>query len=172
MRPARGHETGLPTRRSIRLRDFDYSRPGAYYVTICTHGRKPLLAELHLGALKPTGPGRIVMQCWVDLPLHFDRVSLDIYALLPDHLHGVLNLGERREMLAEGVHPRSGDLGTIIRSFKAATTREINIWGGTPGERVWQRGYHEHVIRDSRDLGRVQTYIGENPMSWIEECGG
>lgn len=146
----------MSTRKTIRLRCFDYSTPGAYLVTICTHHRQPLLGQCRDDEVRLTAAGAAVETCWSRIPVHF-AVELDMFVVMPNHVHGIL-------VLVRAGH--APPLQTVVGSFKSAATREVNQLRETPGTSVWQRGYHDHVIRDECDLQRVREYIATNPARW------
>lgn len=165
-------------RRSIRLRGYDYAQAGAYFVTICANHRVCLFGEVADGEMIPSSLGRIVAQCWDDIPRHVARVSLDAAVVMPNHIHGIVLIEHRVE--EEGTacraptserfgRPVSGSLPTVVRSFKAASTRLINEQRGTPGQTIWQRNYYEHVIRNEASLTRLRDYIAANPARWAED---
>jgi len=162
-------------RRSIRLRGYDYSEEGAYFVTICTWDRQPLLGRIVEGRMIPSECGWVVAQSWLDIPGHFPDVGLDEWVVMPNHLHGILVIShDRRGTACRAPTPASerfgkpttGSLPTIVRSFKAAATRRINVLRGSGGRSVWQRGYYEHVIRNEAELDRLRRYVLDNPVQW------
>jgi REP element-mobilizing transposase RayT len=146
----------VSTRKAIRLRDFDYSTPGGYLVTICTHHRQSLLGQCRDDKVRLTAAGAAVETCWLRIPVHF-AVELDMFVVMPNHVHGIL-------VLVKAGH--APPLRTVVGSFKSAATRDVNRLRGTPGAAVWQRSYHDHVIRDERDLERIRGYITANPIRW------
>jgi REP element-mobilizing transposase RayT len=157
-------------RRSIRLRGFDYSQPGAYFVTIVTHDRACLFGEVAAGELRLNEWGRIVADTWVSLASRFAGVVLDGWILMPNHLHGILVIdhGVRRggSRTAPTIPAKQKPLGGLIGAFKTISTKHINELRGTPGVSVWQRNYYEHIIRDGDGLDRIRNYIAENPLRW------
>jgi REP element-mobilizing transposase RayT len=154
-------------RRSIRLAGYDYTRPGAYFVTICTQSRQPLLASVDLAEHALTSIGKVVARCWLALPRHFPNVALDAWVIMPDHLHGILVLGEGKALpqkssqRPKGTRPNS--LNAIIQNFKSTSTRKVNQLTSTPGAQLWQRDYYERIIRDERAFDTVRRYIENNP---------
>ena len=159
-------------RKSIRLKEWDYTEPGAYFVTICTHRREHLFGRVVDGVMELNELGEIVRACWDELPTHFPRVELDAFVVMPNHVHGIIVImaddivGATH---ASPLHPRGPaphSLGAIVGSFKSAVTRRINILRGTPGARVWQRNYWEHIIRNERVLNAIRRYIVYNPDRW------
>lgn len=150
-------------RQSTRLRGYDYTQSGAYFVTLVTQGRVLLFDDPMLR--------RLVETMWQEIPRHHPRVTLDAWVVMPNHLHGILFLegpdgGQPAGAAASGSGPPPASLGAIVGSFKAVTTRRINRVRGTPGARVWQRNYHERVIRNERELAAMREYVVNNPLSW------
>jgi REP element-mobilizing transposase RayT len=159
-------------RRSIRLGGYDYSRAGAYFVTICTRNRDCLLGELAGGEMRLNEAGRIVQEEWMKSARLRPRVILDEFVVMPNHLHGIIALGDGRGTLQRAPtterfgKPTSDSIPTIVRLFKSATTKRINEIRGTPNLPVWQRNYYEHVIRNDEELTRIRKYIQDNPLKW------
>ena len=155
-------------RRSIRLPGYDYTSPGAYFVTICTY-RKGYLFE---------NPAyrEIVEEEWVRSADIRAEIELDEFVVMPNHVHGIVwivNENHRRGArpcaptnvpFGGGVRKRS--LGSFIRGFKSAVKIRINRIRKTPGEPVWQRNYYEHVIRNEDELNLIRRYIRINPLKW------
>jgi REP element-mobilizing transposase RayT len=165
----------LPQRRSIRLSDYDYTAPGAYFITICTDQRACIFGEIVNGVLRASPLGEIAHREWLRLPQRFSGVALDACAILPNHMHGILVIqGKNGETGAqrpreEFGRPLSGSLPTLIRSYKAAVALKINAYRNLPGAAVWQRNYWEHRIRDEVDWNRIREYIASNPVHWLED---
>jgi len=176
-------------RRSIRLKGYDYAQAGAYFVTICTRERACLFGEVVDGEMRLNDAGRMVERCWLDIPRHFPHVELDAFVIMPNHIHGIIVITSDPDVGARHVEARHvgarhavplqmaphaeqfgkpvpGSLPTIVRSFKSAATKRINIWRGTPGASVWQRNYYEHILRDEASWERVREYIANNPLQW------
>jgi putative transposase len=141
-------------RRSIRLHDHDYRSPGAYFVTMVTVNRTCLFVDAALRS--------IVERSWLAIPLHFAHASLDVWVIMPNHIHGIVVTHEA----PSSVHLRAGALGAIIGTFKSVTTRRINQARQTPGEPVWQRNYYERIVRNDGELNRIRGYIAANPTRW------
>ncbi len=165
-------------RRSIRLPSYDYSSPGAYFVTVCTKNRLCLFGQVIDDEMNLSPYGSIVMNCWHDLVNHYAHVELDTFVVMPNHIHGIIVLTEvdRRTHVGAGLKPapstariRSHGLPEIVRAFKTFSSRRINEAKATPGVSVWQRNYYERVIRDEAELDRTRQYIGGNPASWSRD---
>lgn len=120
--------------------------------------------------------GKMVQTVWDELPHHFQKIELDAFVIMPNHLHGILvitdSLGATHASPLPTQPPRGpkpGSVGVVIGSFKSAATKEINKSRGTTGLPVWQRNYHEHIIRNENDLNRIREYIAFNPARWAED---
>jgi len=166
-----GHEYEKHRRRSIRLKGYDYSQPGAYFVTICTRNKEYLFGEIIDGKMMLNKVGEIVRDEWNRIPRIHKNAKLDEYVIMPNHLHGVIMITDALMVSWQRVHkvgsfgkPVSGSLPTIIRCCKAAITSKINELRQTPGLPVWQRNYYEHVTRGGEDLNEVREYIINNPL--------
>ena len=165
-------------RRSIRLKGYDYTRPGAYFVTICTHDRICLFGDVVNGRMELNEYGQIVREEWFRSAEIRREIELypDEFVVMPNHLHGIVWIvpvgamgpspqPERPESTRpHGPAPRS--LASFVGGFKSAVTRQINLRRGTPGARVWQRNYYEHIIRNGRALNAIRRYIRYNPLRW------
>ena len=166
-------------RRSIRLRGNDYTRGGTYFVTVCSHNRECLFGVMVNGAVQLNKWGQIVWEEWMRTESVRPNVQLDTFIVMPNHFHGIvvitdwvgarrcLALGKRathRVAPTRGIYPNS--LGSIIGQFKSNVTRRINLSRDTPGMRVWQRNYYEHVIRNENNLLKIRQYIEGNPSQW------
>jgi putative transposase len=163
-------------RRSIRLKDHDYSRTGAYFVTIVTYARESLFGSVLDAEVLLNDAGRMVYATWAETRSVRPNVALDEFVLMPNHLHGILVINESLAsirpagLVAAAAHgPMSGSLGAIVGQFKALTTKRLNAMRRSPGIRVWQRNYYEHVVRDDTDLERLRAYIAANPARWSED---
>ncbi len=126
--------------------------------------------------------GEMAKQCWSEIPQHFPHASLDVYVIMPNHVHGIIIInntnvgaivvGARHavplQQLTTGQFgkPTHGSIPTIIRSFKSAVTKRINEYRNIPGNPVWQRNYYDHIIRDDNEMNRIRQYIIVNPMNW------
>jgi len=146
---------GLP----LRLRGYDYSQAGFYYVTICTQERYCFFGKVIEGNVHLNDGGKIVQSVWDDLPRRFPSVTLDEYIIMPNHMHGIIiQSGESNTTKPAPV------LGQIIRAFKAVSTVRIrrSLWP----EFAWQDDFYEHIIRKNGELDRIRAYIVNNPARW------
>jgi REP element-mobilizing transposase RayT len=146
--------------------DYDYRTPGNYFITVCTHARRLLFEARTLH--------RLVEDTWASLPEHH-RVQVDVFVVMPNHVHGILQLegdvvgAQRAAPQRSGFRARPvlpGSLSAVVRSFKSASTKAINDFQRSRGSPVWQRGYYEHLIRTEAELSRAREYIANNPANW------
>jgi REP element-mobilizing transposase RayT len=157
-------------RQSIRLHGYDYSQNGAYFVTICVKDMMPIFGDVHNDEMQLNKYGHLVAECWQNIPQHFPNTELDSYIIMPNHLHGIIwiNVGAQHAapLPAPDTDPSQQALGIIVRSFKSAVTKSINLLRNTPGASVWQRNYYEHIIRNDGDLKAIRACIVNNPARW------
>lgn len=165
-------------RRSIRLKGYDYSQPGAYFITICTHERISLFGETKNGFMELNELGEVIRTEWLKTATIRPNFTLDEWIIMPNHLHGIIVINNGRGTLprAPGTQQRapterfgkpvSNSIPTIIRSFKSSSTKRINEERNLPFAPVWQRNYYEHVIRNENSLCRIREYIINNPSRW------
>lgn len=178
-------------RRSIRLTGYDYAANGAYFVTILTAKRAHLLGDVAASEMHLSAMGHVVESCWLAIPEHFPHVSLDAFVVMPNHLHGILVFEDSRGFSAnqatgEGVvraryivplhgesrhfgAPVSGDLPTVMRTFKAAVSRQANASGAMAATGIWHRNDHEKIIRNEPMLNAIRDYILANPANWPQD---
>jgi REP element-mobilizing transposase RayT len=169
-------------RRSIRLKGYDYTRPGAYFVTLCTYHRDEIFGEVINGEMRLSALGEIVREEWLRSAEIRKEIRLveDEFVIMPNHLHGINWIVESvgadtvRPELMKGRTPPAPtstslrraprSLGSFIAGFKASVTsragRELNMTG------IWQRNYYEHIIRSNRALEDIRWYILNNPLNW------
>jgi len=161
-------------RRSIRLKGYDYTQPGAYFITICTRDRVCLFGEVIDGEMRLNPLGEIVRQCWWAIPEHFSHVVLDEFVVMPNHVHGIIVIMATHDVGATHASPlrvrprgpQRQSIASIVGSIKSAAAKRINEYRGTPGAPVWQRNYYEHVVRDDQPLNHIREYIATNPLRW------
>ncbi|MGB7293038.1 MAG: transposase [Thermodesulfobacteriota bacterium] len=162
-------------RRSIRLKDYDYSQAGAYFITICAYNRACIFGDILEGQIKLNQYGEIVNLEWLKTNNMRTNLVLDAYIIMPNHIHGIISISDfddRRGTLQRAPtfehfgKPVSNSIPTIIRLFKSSVTKQINALRGTLGLPVWQRNYYEHVIRNEDDLSEIREYILNNALKW------
>jgi putative transposase len=162
-------------RQSIRLRDYDYSQEGAYFVTIGTHGRECLFGEVVDNTMILNEPGQIVQKWWQVLESKFSYIETDAYVIMPNHFHGIVVVVGADPRVCPNLGAHIGaPLPKIIQWFKTMTTNEYiryskDNFEPSSGAKLWQRNYYEHVIRNEKALHAIRTYIESNPAQWIND---
>jgi putative transposase len=174
-------------RKSIRLKEFDYTQPGAYFVTLVTWHRLCIFGSITDGAMHLNVLGELVANEWEKTAAVRNNIQLDKYVVMPNHIHGIIFINQPTEIFNEemmrdrairvGARRRlaptsgakglpSGSIGAIVGQIKSITTKRINNQRNMPGDPVWQRNYFEHVIRSEIDLMHIRNYIINNPICW------
>ena len=168
-------------RRSIRLRGYDYSQTGAYFVSICTQNRQCLFGQIFDGIMRLNDAGGIAQQCWNEIPIHFPHLELDEFVIMPNHVHGIVVITDSAvgaknfSPLQPPLQPppqrttqqpcgTSKTIGSIVRGFKIGVTKWMRQ--NTNFHDIWQRNYWEHIVRDESELNRIRQYIHNNPTQW------
>jgi putative transposase len=158
----------LRTRKPTRQPGIDYTRPGYYFVTICTKEREEILGKISGETMGLNDLGRIVNQCWLALPDHYHCCRLHEFVIMPNHVHGIIEI-VGGSYVGEGFKPsRSYSLTEILRGFKTFSSRAINQ-KYPDGLFQWQRSFHDRVIRDKWELITIGRYIVENPRHWSDD---
>ena len=154
----------MKERKPLRLKEYDYSGAGCYFITICTKDRKPLFSSV-VGAGHPAGPvpnlspyGEIVERNIEGISTAYSGVIVDKYTIMPNHIHMLLRLQGPAGCPA----PTKVNVRNVIGALKSLTTRAA----GFP---LWQRSYYDHIIRDEEDYLRIWNYIDTNPARWAED---
>ncbi len=154
------HQEQRKNRRSIRLADYDYRSSGYYFVTLCTHERKPLFSNPQLKSILETQ--------WSALPQRFVDIELDSFVIMPDHIHFIVRLKRNTTVFPP--------LAQVIGAFKSLVAvswlQHLQSAGMVSSEKIWQRNYYEHVIRNDLDLETKRNYIQNNPgMAQLKKEG-
>jgi len=152
--------TDLPVRKDIRLKGYDYSQTGAYFITICVKDRAELLSEI-VGAncVRPhlSGIGNIVEEEISVLSRTYAEIRVSKYVIMPNHIHMIIAIEGGRQARSAPTISRA------IKQFKGSVTKRI-------GRSVWQRSYYERVIRGESEYQDIWCYIDENPLCWVDDC--
>jgi putative transposase len=158
---------------TTRLQNWDYASDGWYYITICTKGRDNIFGIVEKGIMQLNNHGKIVEQCWFDLPNHYSNLILDAFVVMPDHVHGIMIINNTRvetgfKPVSTGTKPRHG-IFEFVRALKTFSSRRMNELDNTAGKSRWQPRFHDHIIRDEQELFRIQQYIFNNPATWEKD---
>jgi len=162
-------------RRSIRLKGYDYSQSGAYFVTLCTQHRECLFGEIVNGEMHLNECGKIAEHSWLEIPQHYPHASLDEFVIMPNHVHGIIvlngnNVGAKNFSPLQQTQSKhylrgtSKTIGSIVRGFKIGVTKWFRQH--TDIYTVWQRNYYERIIRNETEWQRIRKYIVNNPIQW------
>ena len=156
----------LPKRKINRLADYDYNQNGAYFITICTQDRKPILSQIvGDGSPVPRTAGLIAEKTIMQITEKYPSVSVEKHVIMPDHIHILLRIDN-------GTGNPSPTLGNIIGWYKYQVTKEVNRQNYTAGEKLFQRSYYDHVIRNQQDDNAVWEYIEQNPRKRMMQNNG
>lgn len=168
---------------SLRLKGYDYTVAGAYFVTICTLEMRKVLGVVDNGEFTGNKFSRIVLDKWNDLGNHYSNCFPDIFVVMPNHVHGIIRIiYPVPETIMKNQNSETGlkststeanikkhPLSEMIRAFKTFSTKEINLQLETPGKSFWQKDYYERVIRNEKEYERIWDYIHCNPLRWSWE---
>lgn len=160
-------------RKPLRLKHFNYSSDGYYFVTICTKNRECRFGNISNGQIVLNCAGSIVQSEWNGLCERFSGIRLDESIVMPNHVHGIVALVGAQFIASNDRRPTTGamnrapTIGDMVRSFKAASTRRIRLAGIT--HFGWQRNYYERVIRNENELNSFRQYVIDNPVKWNDD---
>jgi len=170
----------MQNRQSIRLHGYDYSRKGAYFITICAKNRQCLFGKITNDKMVLNKYGKIVQDEWMESSRIRKEIKLDYFIVMPNHIHGIIFITNQnpssrstetndvgatgRSPLPRGPKPKS--LGSFVAGFKSIITKRINEFRKIPGSSVWQRNYYDHIIRNENELHQTREYIVNNPAKW------
>ena len=172
-------------RRSVRLKNYDYSTDGAYFITICTQNRESLFGNIGNGCMILNNAGRMIKTVWDDIPQYYPGIGIDVFQIMPNHVHGIIFVGatpcgcpigkpcpDDRPGQAQGPAPtKKLSLPDVVHRYKTMTTCEYirnvkqNQWKPFDGK-LWQRNYYEHVLRNDESMQKTREYIVNNPLKW------
>jgi len=182
---------------TTRLRGWDYSKPGAYFVTIVTKNRECLFGNIVVNEMILNYAGNIVQQWYLDIPNHFPNVKLDAFIIMPNHVHGIIfitenhaqpitttvpvivetqnfaslppstNARNEKQPYTNQFGPQSKNLASIVRGFKIGVTKWFRQ--NNNHNPIWQSRFHDHIIRNDESLQRIRNYIVNNPKSWQKD---
>ncbi len=193
------YNPNIHKRRSIRLRGYDYSQAGLYFITICCGDRICRFGYVENDKMILNDAGKIADECWLGIPQHFPNAILHEHVVMPNHVHGIIELTNATIVGAENVGaenvlpqqqndeikrnefqkmiPRS--IGSIVKGFKIGVTKWFrkNNTGGVnvgaenflPLQQIWQRNYYEHIIRNEQSYQTISNYIVNNPAKWNDD---
>ncbi|HRE40977.1 MAG TPA: transposase [Ignavibacteria bacterium] len=175
-------------RKSIRLKDFDYSKEGLYFITICVHNHECLFGKIENDNLLLNELGKVANNFWIEIPNHFPSVELHEFIIMPNHIHGIIEIvgtqnnefnpivgtrhgvsktANKDEYKHQFSKPIPGSISTIINQYKSSVKR----WCNKNGHKYfqWQSRFYDHIIRSDFDYQNISNYIIHNPAKWDED---
>lgn len=159
----------LPARKHPRLKEYDYSSNGVYFITLCVKDKRELLGTIvgrdHPGApyVQLSGYGLIANRNIELIESYYDGVAIDNYVIMTNHVHIIISINRNDVGASRSPRPTNAVIPNIISAFKKFTSKEIGL-------NIWQTSYHDHIIRNEADYRRIWQYIEENPVRWREDC--
>ena len=160
------------TRKNIRLVNFDYSRNGLYFITICTKNRITYLSKIidvtSVGAdiirpiVKMTNIGELLEFSINDIKNHYDNISILKYCIMPDHVHLIISIMHEIVPINGGRMISAPTVSTVIGSLKRFVSKQI-------GFSIWQKSFHDHIIRNEKEFLEICNYIDNNPINWVND---
>ncbi|MCF8373421.1 MAG: transposase [Bacteroidales bacterium] len=178
------YNPNIPHRRSIRLKGYDYSRAGLYFITICVKNRKCLFGKIINDEMVLNDTGEMVEAKWLELPQRFKNIQLHEFIVMPNHFHAILEIvaatlvvapkGQPQGIaptIAQTDTPTSKTVGDMVGAFQSIVTVEYirgvkNANWPRFNKKLWQRDYWEHIIRNEQSYKRISDYIRDNPAKW------
>lgn len=167
---------------SVRLKNWDYRNNSAYFITINTGNRRHFFGEIINSEMNLSPIGECAENFWMEIPKHFPFVELGNFVVMPNHTHGILIINNVKSLHCNDsnqcndsamtnqyyseISPKSGSISTIVRSYKSVVSKHARLLNP---EFNWQSKFHDHIIRNSESLERIQNYIENNPSNWKED---
>jgi len=165
----------IPHRKSNRLKNYDYSQPRWYFVTICTQDKVSWFGDIKKRKIKLTQFGMIANQCWLDIPKHFPNVKLDEFVIMPNHVHGIVIInqnddnsyivGNNDRCSLRKTNRNMELLPKIISQYKSSVSRIIRKLTNQI-QPIWQKSFYDHIIRNESSCAKIREYIKNNPLRW------
>ena len=170
-------------RKSIRLKGYEYSSEGLYFITICTQNKEYLFGEIVNGEMILNGAGLMVEKIYKELSIYFKNINFEEYVIMPNHFHCIIKIVDMVGVPLVGTQMSGNNrattrvaptIGDIIGAFKSLTTVEYikmvkNNQLPSFDKQVWQRNYYENIIRNEKAYLKVMEYIKDNPLKWDED---
>ncbi len=174
---------------SARAKWWDYNNEGYYFITVCTKNREHLFGRVEKGEMILNECGRIVSDCWYDLPNHYPNIVLDEFCVMPNHIHCIVGI-ENSVVVETGLKPvctnpinanpinatpeynpiKIHGIFEFMRALKSFSSRRINEIRDSKGVTNWQERFHDHIIRNDKEYNRIKNYIINNPENWDSDC--
>ncbi len=161
-------------RKLNRLNEYDYSKNGYYFITLCTKDGIEYFGKIENEEMILNQFGETAERCWKEIPNHYDNVEIDEFVIMPNHIHGIISINDDNDKWTEhcsvptnttNTERRYGLLSKIIKSFKNVVIKDIHE-KFSDNKFQWQRSFYDHVIRNEKSLYEIREYIIYNPLKW------
>ncbi len=165
-------------RKNTRMKKWDYSSSGWYFVTICIKNRECVFGDVKEGKMQLNNLGKLAQKCWIEISVRYQNVEIEQFVVMPNHIHGIVviknneNICREKEFLFPNkntIERRRMKLSTIIGSLKSGVSRENNKMYSPQVRFKWQSSFHDHIIRNETELINIQNYINSNPENWRDD---
>jgi REP element-mobilizing transposase RayT len=176
-------------RKKLRLSSYNYFQTNRYFITICTHNKECIFGVVGGQTVQLSPLGLLVEQEWLHLTERFPNIDVVPFIVMPNHIHAVVTINHcsQHPLQAIALHPKKGQryemekgrassaptktarnasLFNIVQTYKSITTVTANKLDHTPGRKIWQRNYYEHIIRNEEDFLQITSYIQGNVSKW------
>jgi len=169
---------GYTRKKSLRLKNYDYGKNGLYFITICAKNSQHLFGRIFNGEMELNSAGEMVERIWSKIPCFYKGFLLHDFVVMPNHFHGVIEISftDEKRTTTRGLSlQKQLTIPEIIHRFKTLTTRKYidgvydNNWERFY-KQLWQRSYHEHIIRSEKSYGKIVHYVQNNPLKWVNDC--
>jgi REP element-mobilizing transposase RayT len=190
------YNPNIHQRKSIRLKGYDYSQAGLYFITICCQDRICRFGKIENDIMILNDAGKIADECWLEIPQHFPNAMLHEHIVMPNHVHGIVELTNASNVEVQNFEPLQENnpitvgaenflplqqrhnefqkmiprsIGSIVKGFKIGVTVRAKDFLPQPHQKIWQRNYHEHIIRNEQSYQTISEYIMNNPAKWNDD---
>ena len=168
---------GYQRRNSLRRPRYNYSQPGAYFVTFCSNKGRPLFGQIENQTMCLNPLGEIADQGWHEFAERHPEIEIDTFVVMPNHIHVLLWLRYVAETVEQTTPEKerrfsdaiAGSVSTLVGAYKSSVTHKAKRAELIPDGSLWQRSFHDHVVRNKSDLDRIRSYIHNNPARWLED---
>ena len=160
----------LSKRKLPRLNQYDYSTPGVYFITICTHNKECLFGQIAMSSIPGevritySPIGKIAKSCLLDVETHYQNIKIDNWVIMPNHIHMLIRITERINPFPASAY----DIPNVVGKFKASVTRHVGNAFMHSGK-IWQTSFYDHIVRNENDYLSIWQYITGNPSKWLAD---
>ena len=152
-------------RKNIRLDGYDYSKAGCYFITICVKDRHEMLGDIvgaRIARPQLSEIGEVVEGAITNIPIIYSNVTVDNYIIMPNHVHMIIRIDDNIDGNS-GRAMRAPTISTVVNQMKGYVTKQI-------GFSIWQKLFHDNIIRNKNEHQKISDYIEQNPLSWLDDC--